>query len=598
MTRQQAADYVRTHPELYLKPARRKGYVCPLCGNGTGPDGDGLSVARDGVHLKCFKGNCGFYGDMIDLIGQEYKLKGKDAFDKAFELYNLQVDDTDYTHTVRSTHNTEQVHETEVKMEDKQDFRSYVEEHRGAGCNYSYLENKRGISAETAELLGFGYDEDAQAVIIPCTLNGKMSYEWRYEDDSKGARGHWRPRGVWTGLFNEQALDQDEMPVFITESALDAASIVEINGQAVSYCGASNVKYLLDRLKQGCTCSRFIVYGDNDSSGAAADGNVIKGLEELDLRYVVMDKIDGCKDANEALVKDRKVFAETCVKAIEKFGPDGDKKMSKTDRRRVSCLIEQFAHYIQDAGSHKPMPTGMEGFDKAIGGGLYPRTYLLGAVTSLGKTTFVQQLMDGVAKAGGDVIIFSLEMMMEELIARSVSRETYEDVQADKRSNALFARSEQDILELCRRSYSLEQKDAIFSAIKRYMSYAGDHISIYEGKQTADKIRETVEGYVKETNRVPVVVVDYLQKLQPSNPDLIRAARRQQVDYDMAVFADMRRELKTPIILISSLSRGAYNGVVTAGSLKESGEIEYTGDCVMTMDLDADRYSLSDSNDG
>ena len=62
-------------------------------------------------------------------------------------------------------------------------------------------------------------------------------------------------------------------------------------------------------------------------------------------------------------------------------------------------------------------------FDK-LAGGLFPGLYVIGAISSLGKTTFVQQLADNVAAAGKPVLFFSLEMSRLEMASKSISRKT------------------------------------------------------------------------------------------------------------------------------------------------------------------------------
>ena len=54
-----------------------------------------------------------------------------------------------------------------------------------------------------------------------------------------------------------------------------------------------------------------------------------------------------------------------------------------------------------DRISYDPTPTGFNALDKyALNGGLYEGLYILGAKPSLGKTTFVMQIADQVAKSG------------------------------------------------------------------------------------------------------------------------------------------------------------------------------------------------------
>lgn len=56
MKLQEIAEEIKNRPLLveYLKPAKR-GYVCPVCGNGSGEDGTGAIVSEDGTRLLCGK---------------------------------------------------------------------------------------------------------------------------------------------------------------------------------------------------------------------------------------------------------------------------------------------------------------------------------------------------------------------------------------------------------------------------------------------------------------------------------------------------------------------------------------------------------------
>ena len=38
---------IKEQEPSFLQAARRTGYVCPVCGNGTGADGDGLAKDKD-----------------------------------------------------------------------------------------------------------------------------------------------------------------------------------------------------------------------------------------------------------------------------------------------------------------------------------------------------------------------------------------------------------------------------------------------------------------------------------------------------------------------------------------------------------------------
>lgn len=91
----------------------------------------------------------------------------------------------------------------------------------------------------------------------------------------------------------------------------------------------------------------------------------------------------------------------------------------------IASKIDSFKRHIAETANIKPISTGFKNLDNILGGGLYAGLYIIGAVSSLGKTTFSLQIADQIATSGTDVLIFSLEMATNELIAKSVSRLTY-----------------------------------------------------------------------------------------------------------------------------------------------------------------------------
>ena len=52
-----------------------RGWVCPICGSGSGHKGTGLAaVPKKSGYYKCFNVSCEFYGDVLELIGKTYNL--------------------------------------------------------------------------------------------------------------------------------------------------------------------------------------------------------------------------------------------------------------------------------------------------------------------------------------------------------------------------------------------------------------------------------------------------------------------------------------------------------------------------------------------
>jgi replicative DNA helicase len=74
--------------------------------------------------------------------------------------------------------------------------------------------------------------------------------------------------------------------------------------------------------------------------------------------------------------------------------------------------------------THHPYLQVLQNWMILLDDGLYEGLYIVGAMSSLGKTTFVTQIGDQIANNGTDVLIFSLEMSRYELMAKSISRLT------------------------------------------------------------------------------------------------------------------------------------------------------------------------------
>lgn len=73
MTADELKEYAHKHPEVFLRSdKKRKGYVCPLCGSGTGKHGTGITT-KDGIHFTCWIG-CFRHADILDIIGMVHNV--------------------------------------------------------------------------------------------------------------------------------------------------------------------------------------------------------------------------------------------------------------------------------------------------------------------------------------------------------------------------------------------------------------------------------------------------------------------------------------------------------------------------------------------
>ena len=247
----------------------------------------------------------------------------------------------------------------------------------------------------------------------------------------------------------------------------------------------------------------------------------------------------------------------------------------------AAAHIQAFQDGITAQADTPAIQTGFPALDEALDGGLYEGLYIIGGVPSLGKTSLVLQISDQIAERGSDVLFFSLEMARTELMAKSISRLTLEDV-ARRKGPESEAKTERGITDGSRRAkYSKAERDTIERAIDAYKETA-QRLYIFEGTGNigAAQIRQSVEDHIAYTGRRPVVVVDYLQIMAPAD---VRASDKQNTDKAVVELKRIARDKKTPVIAVSSFNRGGYTTPVKMADYKETGGIEYGADCLMGL---------------
>lgn len=574
----EAKSYINAHPELYLKPDKsKKGFICPLCGSGSGARGTGLRLNpkdKTHTHYKCF--GCGFYGDMVELIAKERGLSGDSAaaFAAAREIYKIDIEYKEVSNM--SDNNNDNVIE-------------YIKQSRGKlDKAESYLQS-RGIALDIAAKNYIGFDDIKQAIVIPTTAD-QVSYTVRYINPDSKIR-YQNATGLPVGLYSAYKGVIPEGDLFVTEGVFDALSIIQLGYKAVALNSGSNINTFIKLLSE-CKIkpSKIYIAMDNDEAGKGFTKTLSEALQELNLTFDIVELPEGYKDVNELLQHD----AEALRRVL--YAVTHSEVKTDISKHKIGSLLPEFMTYIQDENNNRFISTGFKQFDTAIGGGLYPKVYVIGAIPSLGKTTFVLQIADNIAAAGNDVLIFSLEMAKEDLIARSISKHTA--VIAESKQNMRLAKTELGITSVQRyKTYSTEDKQVIQDAYNAYAAYAADHISIYEGRCTAQAIKERVEQYINIEGRKPLVIVDYLQIVEP-RAELKRGTVREQIDDIMSEFAAIRSLYKIPVLVISSFNRGSYNKEADSTAFKESGGIEYNADVVITLELDVERKAnqQKDSN--
>ena len=429
----------------------------------------------------------------------------------------------------------------------------------------------RGITQKTIDAFCLGYDPEAKAVIIPAS---KSYYLERYINGSEGNRYH-NPKGAATELFNKNALYSGSgNVVYITEGIFDALAFIEAGADAISMNSVSNVDLLLRTIAERKTDKTMLLCLDNDDAGIRSTKKLMQGLEDLHVNYVVSSLylLNGAKDASEALTANRELF----IGKVKEYTARSEQETARPDNV-ADYIAKQFKNDIEAFRSGSDKKTGFSQLDEKAGG-IYSGLYVIGGISSVGKTTFSHQLADQIAAAGGDVLYFSLEQSRLEMTCKSISR-----------SSAMIDKSKARSSLQIRNGYT---DDLIERAMVDYSRRVKDRLSIIEGnfKCTASYIKDYTERYILRNNTRPAVFIDYLQILQPeADPETKHKPTdpRLIADYNVTALKRMTRDLDIPVFIISSVNRSNYLTEIDFESFKESGGIEYTADVVWGLQLEA-----------
>lgn len=596
MDRQEAREQLKGQLRAYVESITQKSkganmYVCPLCGSGTGSHSTGAFSIKDGTSWKCFSCNEG--GDIFDLIGKyEGIADHSEQLKRAGELFGVTID---------SYRATAQEDFREYQNQPKSEQYTHKSTHTTDYTQFFLKANKdiektsyhRGLTLETLNRYKIGYVESwrhpkapnapaSPRLIIPTSKESYLARDTR-EQIPEEQKPYSKSKVGSIHIFNAKALQTATKPIFIVEGELDALSIIDVGGEAVALGTTTKVKSLIELLKTKKPEQPLIISLDNDEAGEKAYRELSEGLRGLSIPFYRLNPAGQYKDANEALQHDREALRQA-VEEAEHIQDEAEQA------QREAYLNTSTAHYLQsfidgiaDSVNTPYIPTGFKNLDAVLDGGLYEGLYIVGAISSLGKTTLITQIADQIAQAGQDVLIFSLEMARAEIMAKSISRHTLQQVLATG-GDIRNAKTTRGITTGKRyESYNRTERELINGAIVAYSQYA-EHIYISEGIGDigAEQIRETVKQHTLFTGKTPVVIIDYLQILAPYSE---RATDKQNTDKAVMELKRISRDYKTPVIGISSFNRANYSVGVTMEAFKESGAIEYSSDVLIGLQL-------------
>lgn len=567
---------------------------------------------KDGQHVHCF--SCDAYWDIFDLIAV-HELKADivdtpnglkpdynfaEAYNTALDIFGVSGNKlkssqnhakTERSHQLKQDMDTIRTGEWLLTTDDtttpgnvSKKLTPEALKARQEGRDYL---TKRGLSLNIAHQFHLGYIPGWQSptaiangadpaklpktprLIIP---TGDGSYIARDTRDNipDAQQKYKKVKEGRVHIFNEQALDKNQ-PIFIVEGEIDALSIMETgHAQAIGLGSVANInifKQAINRAKRQRPDDFYptmLIALDNDDAGKRATNRIRVMLDSLHVTNYTVNVARGCKDANEALINDRSQFTR-----------DIDSILKDPDNR-----LQGFLDHINKNQDTEAIPTGFANLDKVLDGGLYEGLYGIGAISSLGKTTFALQIADNIAKmVKRPVLYYALEMGTYEMMAKSISRLTFKN----SGGKLDLAQSTRSILKgHWKERFNKEQYQNLMGSIRRYGDFYSNVI-IHDGNEerpTIDDITKSVTSYVARTGNKPVVIIDYLQIMKPADE---KATDKANVTTSVNGMKKLATKFHIPVIVISSFNRMSYNNAVSMESFKESGDIEYSTDVLIGL---------------
>ncbi len=282
--------------------------------------------------------------------------------------------------------------------------------------------------------------------------------------------------------------------------------------------------------------------------------------DKATLRSLIHASTEILRDAYDPTFSPRELVG----RAEEKIFAVHDERSSDKLASMHDVMVEAYAHIDQRMkhGGATGIPTGFTDFDNLTGGLHGSELVVLAARPSMGKTALATNIADHVSvESGVTTLMVSLEMARLELGQRM-----------------LCARGKIDGRKFRGGYLSGEDREALVKAsaeLSKAPLFIDDSPS-----RTITEIAATARR-LKRRQNLGLVVIDYLQLIEPENP---ADPRQEQVAKIARRLKGLARELAVPVLCLAQLNRQAEatkDNRPRMSHLRESGAIEQDADVVM-----------------
>ncbi|RTL48876.1 MAG: replicative DNA helicase [Rhodocyclaceae bacterium] len=230
-----------------------------------------------------------------------------------------------------------------------------------------------------------------------------------------------------------------------------------------------------------------------------------------------------------------------------------------------SSLAEAFAEamaYVDNRWETGGLVTGFRDFD-GITGGLEPgQLVIIAARPSVGKTIIGCNVADHVARAGGAVLLLTLEMTRREIGMRILAARSGVSV------HAMRAGTKED--------GDWDRMSDQYSAASQQRLWIDDTPAA-----TVSHVRAKARRLKRKLGQLDLIVIDYLQLMRGTGD-----TRTQEIGSISRGLKALAKELMVPVIALAQLNRnveGRTDKRPMMSDLRDSGELEQDADIVAML---------------
>ena len=393
----------------------------------------------------------------------------------------------------------------------------------------------RGFSERTIEHFKLGYEKigNEEWITIPQIQDNQL---WniksrRFKGGDKTFR---RITGQPTILYNVDNVDDNNDTLFVTESETDTIAAYELGiTNCVSLTGGAQT-FKAEWKSFFAKFSKVYLLLDSDAEGQKGARKLAEKIG-LGKTYNIILPV---KDVNEFLLTHSKKELKKLITGAERF--------EMSDVSTMKEVVDAWDTWFAGGDNElQGLSTGYEILDHFTHGLKAGEVTVLTGNTGIGKTTFVNNIVDHIIRQGVPVLGFYLEGQMNYMIARMVSPHyniPYNEINQDSER---YKKIKMETSELPLHWYS------------------GPHGGI-EAKTLKEFIPAVVDLY-----GIKLIVIDNLQKIVRG---IDNEARR--TAETITALQDLAVDMKIPIILLAhptKIEKG--RNIVTMYDLKSSSDI-------------------------